>query len=68
VDPSRRDLILGRLFRIPEPERSPAASEEVPLAETLVYGAEETCATLSAEQPQDESLPPWMMTDEHGAA
>lgn len=74
MDPTRRDLLFGRLFRLPEPERSPAASEEVPLAETLVYGADEVVVGISAEQPQDESLPPWMQPDdehgldEHGAA
>lgn len=70
MDPSRRDLIFGKLFRLPEPPPpSPTATAEVPLAETLVYGAEESVLGISAEQPADESLPPWMQNDdEHGAA
>ncbi|MFT5679173.1 MAG: hypothetical protein ACI8RZ_000077, partial [Myxococcota bacterium] len=52
---SRRELLLGRLLREPEPV---AESNPVPLR-AFLYGVDAAPEPCAAEVPADESPPPW---------
>lgn len=56
---SRRDLLLGRLLRLPEPAPAPVVeSDPVPLR-AFLYGVDAAPEPCAAEVASDESPPPW---------